>query len=67
LWLHGTDLADLYRGELSLRQVWVRVTAVLMADPNAPLRRSLTEAEEKAESARREADLDDVLNRYRKG
>lgn len=65
--MHGTDLGDFYRGGLSLRQVWVRVKAVLMTDADAPLRRALDEAEEQAQAVQRERDLDDVLNRYRKG
>lgn len=58
------DLADLYRDRLTLRQLWVRLKA-LPAD--SPLHESLLREQQEADEAKRVADLDDALNRYRKG
>lgn len=58
------DLADLYRDRLTLRQLWVRLKAL---PGDSPLHDSLVREREEAEEARRAADLDDALNRYRKG
>lgn len=66
MWLKGTDLGDLYRGTLSLRQVWVRVQALGSEATPTPLHHAIHEAEERLAVAQREADLDDVMNRYRK-
>lgn len=58
------DLGDLYRDEMTLRQVWVRFWAL---PPDAPLLVVLRAEQEKAEADQRSADLDDALTRYRKG
>lgn len=54
----GWDLADLYRDELTLRQLWVRLKA-LPAD--APLVAALNAAEEQAQRAEEAAAVDDAM------
>jgi len=54
-------LAELYRDNWTLRQVWVRIQALPY---ESPLHAALREAEKQAEAARASAALDDVHNRY---
>ena len=59
MWVHArTDLTDFYSGALTLRQIWVRFTG-LPAEAN--IWTTLREQEERAESARKLADIDDVM------
>ena len=59
LWRYAqTDLTDFYRGALTLRQVWVRFIAL---PAEAAIWERLREQDERAESARKLADIDDVM------
>ena len=59
LWVHArTDLADFYAGRLTLRQIWVRFSGL---PPEANIMVELSGLVEKAEAARKVADVDDVL------
>lgn len=62
LWVHGrTDLADLYRDRLSLRQVWVRYRAL---PAEAPIWAVLRDEYEKAENEKREAEVAALLAQF---
>ena len=59
LWVYGrTDLADFYRGDLSLRQVWVRLRSL---SPEAPIWVVLEAEQEKAKQRKQVDDIDDAL------
>jgi hypothetical protein len=61
----GYDLADIYTGRMTLRQLWVRL-GVLAEDPKSPFARAMYEAQAEAQALERAAALDDVHTRYRK-
>lgn len=63
-WRLGHDLADIYTGEMTLRQLWLRIN-LLREEPDSPLRRAFREAQAEAEQQKRDADLDDALTRYK--
>lgn len=56
--MHGIDLADLYRGEMTLRQAWVRVRAL---PPTSAVHRSVHEQAERAEADDTEKGVLDAL------
>lgn len=56
------DLADLYRGRMSLRQVWVRIQAL---PDDAPLWNAVRVEHELAEERRKLHDLDNVLDMFK--
>lgn len=59
----GWDLSALYRDEMNLRQLRVRLNAL---PHDAPLRLAIETAQEQAVQAEREAAVNDALNRYRR-
>jgi hypothetical protein len=62
LWRYGTDLGDLYRGEMTLRQLWVRMQA-LPADCPFWLE---VEAERERDAVDQQArDIDNVLDMFK--
>lgn len=63
-WRLGHDLADIYTGAMSLRQLWLRIN-VLAEDHRSPLAVALRAAHVDAERQERSAALDDVHSRYR--
>lgn len=66
LWVYGrTDLADFYRGTLTLRQVWVRLRAL---PEEAPIWAVLDAEREKAEQRKQVDEIDAALAPFqRKG
>jgi hypothetical protein len=66
-WRLGHDLGDIYTGEMTLRQLWLRIN-LLAEEPDSPLRRALRNAHLESQKQERDAALDDVHTRYqRKG
>lgn len=59
-WALGHDLADLYRDEMTLRQLWVR-TKVILSDPNSLLVRAIARAAAEAEEVEQVTGIDDAL------
>lgn len=58
------DLGDLYRDRMTLRQLWVRLRELPYESGfHAAIRKDHEDAEEQ----RVQTELDDVLDRYRKG
>lgn len=63
LWVYGqTRLLDYYEDRISLRELANRFYAL---PDEAPIWGVLRAEDAKAEEARKDAELDDVLNRYR--
>ena len=62
--MHGIDLADLYRGEMSLRQLWVRLRAL---PGDSAVHRSVHEAAEKADADKLTQDVEDALAMFGRG
>jgi hypothetical protein len=65
LWVYGnrTDLADFYRGDLTLRQVWVRLRALA---EDAPLWVVLEAEQEKAKQRKQADDIDAALAPFKR-
>lgn len=63
-WRLGHDLADIYTGRMTLRQLRLRINVVAQ-DRHSPMARALVEAHAAAEKQERDAALDDVHNRYK--
>lgn len=62
LWIHGqTDLGDLYRERLTLRQVWVRLVAM---PAEAGWWGILRAEHEKAEAAQQESEIKSLLAQF---
>lgn len=57
------DLADLYRDRLTLRQLWVRVTA---CPPDSPLWNAWRHARDEAEAQRKVDEVEDTLSIFTK-
>lgn len=69
LWVFGrTDLTDYYRGDLTLRQIYVRLVSL---PDDAPARALLHEEQERADAERRVTELErqrsDFLRRWGNG
>lgn len=63
MWVYGhTDLGDYYRGDLSLRQVMVRLLSLPAESPTWDV---IREQEEQAQARRQVADIEDVLARFK--
>lgn len=62
MWRYGTDLADLYRGEMTLRQLWVRMQA-LPAD--TPFWVEVESARERDAVDQQVRDIDNVLDMFK--
>lgn len=61
--MSGIDLGDLYRGELTLRQVWVRLRAL---PGDSAVHRSISDRAEKAEAEKAGQDVMDALAMFGK-
>lgn len=64
-WRLGHDLADIYTGDMTLRQLWLRIN-LLAEESDSPLRRALRAAHLEAKELERAAALDDVHSRYQR-
>ena len=63
LWVYGrTDLADYYRGALTLRQVYVRICSL---PPESPLEGLLREQQERAAERARVAEIEATLAKFK--
>lgn len=58
LWRYGTDLADLYRDQMTLRQLWVRIRAL---PGDSPVHRAVEDARVRAELDQKAQDVDDAI------
>lgn len=59
----GWDLADFYRDNLTLRQVWVRIKAL---PPGSPLHIAIDREQETADRDRMAADVHAALGPFRR-
>lgn len=62
-----TDLGGYYRGDLTLRQVYVRLWAILAGEPDSPIARLIVRMRDEAVAADDQRKTDEALAPFTRG